>query len=169
MYFLLFLKTHRHIYMSVYIYTQYCIWACIYGIHTYTQNIKFCSHNQIIYPRRDNTWMQSAQEHNLFSTARVTYNGQQRRYRRGLQSGLPHSFIIEGSIGIIKNVSWQSQHLLSASYQFYDLFHFMFDLQKCDLCFVLFCHKHSGPSALCTCNQKEYSLFSGVKQDDRYT
>lgn len=80
-----------------YIYSVLYTWKYICGIHTYTQNIKFCSHNQIIYPRRDSTWIQSTHKHNLFSTARVTYNGQQRRYRRGLQSGLPHEFIIEGS------------------------------------------------------------------------
>lgn len=98
--------SHRHIIkinithmtpIHEYIYSVLYIWKYICGIHTYTQHIKFCSHNQIIYPRRDSTWIQSTHKHNLFSTARVTYNGQQRRYRRGLQSGLPREFIIEGS------------------------------------------------------------------------
>ncbi len=140
--------SHRHIIkinithmtpIHEYIYSVLYIWKYICGIHTYTQHIKFCSHNQIIYPRRDSTWIQSTHKHNLFSTARVTYNGQQRRYRRGLQSGLPHEFIIEGSENQ-RMFHGKASALLSCIIPILWIFHVMFDLQKCDLYFVLFCH-----------------------------
>ncbi len=93
-----------------YIYSVLYIWKYICGIHTYTQHIKFCSHNQIIYPRRDSTWIQSTYKHNLFSTARVTYTmdssvGTGEGYSQGYLMNL-----LLREVRITKNVSWQSQH-----------------------------------------------------------
>lgn len=142
--------------MSIYIYSVLYVWTYICGIHTYTQNIKFCSHNQIIYPRRDSIWIQSAHKHNLFSTARVTYNGQPRRYRRGLQSGLPHEFIIEGSKNhrecfMAKPALWYIC-IIPVLW----MFHVMFDLQKCD--YILCCSAISIQGQVCCLHELKKNI-----------
>lgn len=122
------------------------VYLDIYMVYTPTQKRKFSSRNHIIYPRRDSTWIQSAYKHNLFSTARVTYNRQQRRYQRGLQSGLPHEFIIEGS----KNHRECFMAKSALCYPASDLLSECFMSCLIYRSVIIFCHKHAGPNVLFT-------------------
>lgn len=149
-------KSISHVWCPyVSIYKSSTVYLDIYMVYTPTQKREFCSRNHIIYPRRDSTWIQSAYKHNLFSTARVTYNGQQRRYQRGLQSGLPHEFIIEGS----KNHRECFMAKSALCYPASDLLCECFMSCLIYRSVIIFCHKHAGPNALFTLNQREYFRF----------